>query len=200
MNLDIKGWLLPREQDKLFHLSRECVGSILEIGSWVGLSTVCMAKGILQSTPKKFISLDIFPTSDNFFEDNGIVYFRVSVDESPLTYCSKEEFDKNIKPILGVGVRETLDYNLKMYGVELLVEVLRGDILSFNPEDKFRFIFCDCCHNVKEVDRNLPKILSLGDDECIFAVHDSNKEIIEHIVDNGLCLLEVVEGLGVYRR
>src|SRR5580698_5996613 len=44
------GWLTSFEASLLFSAGRELDGPFLEVGSWVGRSTVCIARGI-QSRP-----------------------------------------------------------------------------------------------------------------------------------------------------
>src|SRR5688500_4800072 len=51
--MGVGGWLSPREQQALYALARWSPGPILEIGPWLGRSTVCLARGVQDSGVEK---------------------------------------------------------------------------------------------------------------------------------------------------
>lgn len=68
----IPGWLTRREASLLYTLARRCTGKgvILEIGSWKGKSTVCLAQGSRDGAKAEVHAVDPFTGSS----EHGKVY------------------------------------------------------------------------------------------------------------------------------
>jgi MMP 1-O-methyltransferase len=56
----IDGWLTPGEADLLYSLAKKTngLGRIVEIGSWKGRSTICLATGAQEAGREKIIAID----------------------------------------------------------------------------------------------------------------------------------------------
>ena len=54
----IDGWLTDEEAKLLYKLAKNCKGVIVEIGSWKGKSTICMAKGSKAGNNVKIYAID----------------------------------------------------------------------------------------------------------------------------------------------
>jgi hypothetical protein len=69
---NIPGWLTTREANLLYALATKCTGKgvILEIGSWKGRSTVCLARGSLDGASVPVFAVDPFTGSS----EHGDVY------------------------------------------------------------------------------------------------------------------------------
>lgn len=85
----IDGWLTEAEAIKLWQLAKavDRGGTILEIGSWKGKSTVCLGLGLRSG---KLIAIDSF---DAFGESGSSEVYAERRGETPLL----EEFKQNIK-------------------------------------------------------------------------------------------------------
>jgi predicted O-methyltransferase YrrM len=92
--LDIPGWLLPEEGKKLAELATG--KRVLEIGSYCGLSTVCMAR-----TAKHVTAVDYFDGRGTPMPQNTLPAFKRNIERHGLTekvwFCHPDEkypFDK----------------------------------------------------------------------------------------------------------
>lgn len=193
----IGGWLTLSERRVLHALAYWLDGPFLEIGSWLGLSTSCIASGIRRSgIPKRFISNDLNPTVANFRPtDGGIGLFIPSDSDINLGDCPVGEYEQNIRPFLERpgGVMGCLKENLERNDLLRFVEIIVGPFADAVPSLEYRFVFCDCLHNPVEIYRNVPSIATLVSSGGIFACHDTTDE-------NEACLrtlLPVVESCQI---
>ena len=154
---------------------------MLEIGPWLGLSTICLAKGILASgVHKEFVTCELNPTLANFRElpDGRIAFYYPPESETTMGICSKELFENKIKPVVEHpdGIVGQLHANLKRLNAETLVQIVPGDFRTKLAERKFRFIFADTMHEPSEIRRNAPDLLKFMTDGAILACHDTTPE------------------------
>ena len=95
----IAGWTLPRERQILYALARWLPGPIVEVGSWLGLSTTAIARGIrTPATPSastRSISLPRYVPS----VENGMAFF-LSDDPVPLWINTNHHYQNEILPII----------------------------------------------------------------------------------------------------
>src|SRR5262245_50657394 len=86
----IEGWLHPKEGRLLFNLARQCTGRgvIVEIGSWKGKSTICLAGGSLAGSRIKVHAIDPHTGSPQHVEMFGTS-----------TIWTFEEFKQNIQRV-----------------------------------------------------------------------------------------------------
>lgn len=172
LDFDVPGWLDPQERHLLCTLAANCQGPILEVGSWVGLSTLCIIEGIKCNTERRdFTTVDIFPTERNFMRVfDGIGFYN---DGKCLSKCGEDAYEHDILPLLKKGIRRELELNLLKYHVDNYVDIIEGDIRKIDlPLHHFHLIFADCCHNINEFNHNFPRLKELAHPECIFAIHD----------------------------
>ena len=178
----VSGHLWPDEQRALYALGALAESPMLEIGSWLGLSATCLAKGILASGARKeFITCELNPTMANFRvmpDGKGVALCYPPESEVTMGVCPRELFDNVIKPVIEHpgGVVGQLRANLKRLNVDSLVQIVTGDFRTAVPARKFRFIFTDTMHEPSEISRNAPDMLKLMTDGTILAVHDTTPE------------------------
>jgi hypothetical protein len=174
----VGGWMSLNEQRALYALARYCQGPILEIGPWLGLSTICIARGILDSgVSKKFVTAELAPTLRNFkpAENNSIGFFYPEDSQLPMGACSLEIFERDIKPVLEhpEGLLGQLRSNLTTKNVADAVEIFVGDFRAL-PPTKYRFLFTDSMHDENEINRNAPDLTRFVGPGSILTCHDSN--------------------------
>jgi MMP 1-O-methyltransferase len=82
----INGWLTDAEKEFLYNAAKHCTGKgvIVEIGSWKGKSTICLAKGSKAGNNVKVYAIDPHTGSSRYREKYGDVW-------------SFEEFKENIR-------------------------------------------------------------------------------------------------------
>ncbi len=173
----VPGWLTPAEQRALYSLARWAPGPFLEIGPWLGLSTVTLALGIADSGEKKdFVTREINPTSANFrpIDAEHIGLYIPPESTESMGVCSRESFERDIEPVVSDpgGVAGHLKENLARCGVAERVRVSLGDFRELEAQP-YRFVFSDALHDELEIRRNSPhlrRFLSVG---SILACHDT---------------------------
>jgi hypothetical protein len=106
----VKGWLHPGEQRLLYDLAREVPsgGTIVELGAWMGRSSIVLGGGSLSGPKARVYAVDIFAEKR---EVNSVVY--------------REHFDEHFSP----GESDylpTFDKNIRGAGVEGVVIPIRG--------------------------------------------------------------------------
>src|SRR5579864_2558755 len=72
----VDGWLNPKEAWRLYRLARECRGrgAIVEIGSWKGKSTICLARGSIAGGKAKINAIDPHTGSPEHSREFGVVW------------------------------------------------------------------------------------------------------------------------------
>ena len=166
------------ERRALYAIARHCQGPILEVGPWLGLSTICIARGILDSgVPKRFVTSELAPTLKNFrlAENDLIGFFYPEESKVPMGACSFEVFERDIKPVLEHpdGLLGQLRSNLAKTNVADTVEIFVGDFRAL-PQTKYQFLFSDSMHDENEISRNAPDLGRFLNRGSILACHDSN--------------------------
>lgn len=179
----IDGWLSGNERRILYGLGRVMPGPIVEIGSWVGLSTTAIAQGIRDSGQMKpFYSYDLPLTTANFKPVNGAIGMFVDGGTEPMGTCSEECYRTDILPILLApgGPVGQLRQNLKRFGLGDYVTIRTVDFKTAEPTPS-RFIFCDIFHDANEIRANAAALLHFLKPQTILAVHDIGRkpELIE---------------------
>jgi hypothetical protein len=184
----IPGWLSDNEAEELYKQSFNLNRNILEIGSMYGKSTSVICESIRDSEFKSiFDSYDInFKTRNQFLDFYTKVHGGATVPDLVEEYS----FSKN-KSIFDVTIEHLKKYNLLQY-----VNLHEG---NFNVIDnkKYNFIFCDAMHDINEINLNLPHMKRLSENDCIWAIHDINLEILNEIKKHAK-LLKTVDCIGVF--
>jgi hypothetical protein len=87
----VDGWLNPKEARLLYRLASECKarGAIVEIGSWKGKSTICLARGSLAGGKAKIHAIDPHTGSPEHSKQFGVVWtfdeFRRNIENARMT-------------------------------------------------------------------------------------------------------------------
>jgi hypothetical protein len=171
----IPGWLSPRERQTLYALARWLPGPILEIGSWLGLSTTAIAKGIRDSGEhKRFDTIDLPLTQDNFRPvAGGIGWFPHRDRAVQVSVGSEEAFCAEILPVISApgGSNAMLKQNLARLELTEFVRIHVGDFREY-PGYCCGLVFCDTLHNLREVTLNGPHLRKFLGPNSIIACHD----------------------------
>jgi hypothetical protein len=175
----IDGWLSRSEEGALYALGYWMSEPILEIGPWVGRSTICIARGVKNSGRKKrFVTCELNPTPANFRPYGTEVGFFVPADNLvPMGLSSRKGYEEEIKPIISSpgGVIGALERNLKRAGVRKMVEIHEGHFRNA-PAVGYNFVFSDAMHTVNEVRQNGRDILPMLARGAVIAFHDTTPE------------------------
>lgn len=169
----IPGWLTPRERSTLYALARCLEGPILEIGSWAGLSTTAIARGVRDSgKPKSFDTIDINPSEANFVSSDDEVGFLVSGNTQFVGVISAASYESML-PVLRYpgGPVGLLRENLKRLNLSNYVSIHVGDFRNLAPR-KYNLVFCDALHDLVEIKQNAPHLNRFLGSGSILAVHD----------------------------
>jgi predicted O-methyltransferase YrrM len=83
----IEGWLTVNEGQLLYNLAKNCKGNgvIVEIGSWKGRSTVCLAKGSKEGKKLKVYAIDPHantPSHKDLGEASTLVTFKRNISSA----------------------------------------------------------------------------------------------------------------------
>lgn len=174
---DIHGWLTRDERRIIYGLGRFMPGPILEIGSWAGLSTTAIARGIADSGEHKdFETIDLNPLVADFRPYAEGIGFFPNGTPTPFGVTTFEAFEA-MKPVLEYpgGVVGLLRDNLIKTGLSDLVKVHVGDFKKLPPKT-YPVVFCDALHDLPEIANNAPGLVGFLDRGSILACHDVGKD------------------------
>lgn len=144
----VDGWLNPTEARLLYRLASECRGrgAIVEIGSWKGKSTICLARGSLTGAKTKVHAVDPHTGSPEHSKEFGVVW-------------TFDEFRRNIE---NAGMTEMV-----------VPHVDFSDSAARKFDEPVEFIFIDGLHEYEGVkldfDSWFPKVIEHG----TMAFHDT---------------------------
>ncbi|RRR73342.1 MAG: class I SAM-dependent methyltransferase [Candidatus Viridilinea halotolerans] len=173
--VSLPGWLTIAEQRMLYALAYLLPGPILEIGSWLGRSTACLAFGIRDSRqPKTLVSVDLNLKPEHFRPyGDQVGFFYPAAATQPLALVEVEQYHSNVAPVLHApgGILQALRTNLHSLDLLDLVHIVMCDFRAA-PRLPYRLIFCDVTHNPGEIAHNLPDLAHLLQPGTIVACHD----------------------------
>lgn len=145
---NVDGWLNPKEARLLYRLASQCRarGAIVEIGSWKGKSTVCLARGSLAGGKAVIHAIDPHTGSPEHSKEFGVVW-------------TFDEFRRNIEKMgMNLMVMPHVDYS---------------DAVAKKFNEPVELIFIDGLHEYEGVkidfDAWFPKVIDHG----VMAFHDS---------------------------
>jgi hypothetical protein len=172
------GWLSMVEGNALYSIARWAPGPFLEIGPWLGRSTITIALGIADSgESKEFVTREINPTLANFRPTAGgmIGFYLPAESTESMGLCTPEVFEREIKPVIEhpSGLRGQLAANLQRSGVDRYVRMSFGDFRTLEPR-AYRFVFTDAMHDETEIRRNAPELHRFLVPGTILACHDTH--------------------------
>ena len=182
---EISGWMTFREQRALYALARFSPGPVLEIGAWLGRSTVCIGRGIVDSgQAKEFLTCELAPTMANYryLPGNMVGFFYPPESELIMGSAPVELFENQIKPFVvhPKGILGQLKENLAASKVTEVVSIHIGDFRN-TPLKRYKFLFSDAMHSEAEIGRNAPDLFPLLDKGSILACHDTTPENEKHL-------------------
>lgn len=144
----VDGWLNPKEARLLYRLANQCKGkgAIVEIGSWKGKSTICLARGSLAGSKTKIHAIDPHTGSPEHSKQFGVVW-------------TFDEFRRNIE---NAGMTEMVEPHVDF-----------SDAVAKTFNEPVEFIFIDGLHEYEGVkidfDSWFPKVVEHGH----MAFHDT---------------------------
>jgi predicted O-methyltransferase YrrM len=179
------GWLAKLECQILYSAAkRTAADGILEVGSWIGRSSCAIAYGVRDSQAAN-TRFDIV--------DYGIA----GVDEWQRRLGPLPTNDKNAQVYLDAisapgGIGGLLKQNLVRRKLEQFVDlIVLGDILKYETQTRYGFVFCDATHGLEETRRNIPFVRSLLREEfvliCDDVIDSKHLGLINEIVQADAC-------------
>lgn len=141
-----EGWLSTFEMSILYTLAKQSAGPILEIGSWLGRSTVAIAGGVRDN-----VQAPIFDTCD--FGLTSGVEWREKLQESFMPYTDSAENDVIARSVFQTGgtIALLIDNLRKAGALKYVTSIIRGDVLEIPLRAKYGYIFCDTLHSEREI-------------------------------------------------
>jgi len=183
---NIDGWLKKSEGETLYAISKLTAGPILEIGSWHGLSTSYIGRGVRDSRDnypdKRFVATEMNPTKDNFrqIDDKHCGFFDPPDADKPIVVSALCALDK-ILPTIGKCM-EILKKNMNDIEMTDYVEILEGRFEDVAPKLQYSFIFCDITHSKKGIDMRIPVIKTMLAEEGVLACHDvPSRNLVDYL-------------------
>lgn len=172
------GWFTPNEMAMLYDAAKIANGNILEIGPYLGRSTIAIATALKEKSIRQiFDTVDFFPESQKEWDDLNQGYDLQ--DEYKNAWTSSK------------GLEKALIENLKKHDVsDFVSRIIKGNFLDVDFNMKYNMIFCDATHNVREIKLNIKRLNELLAPGGLLLCHDINKdkELIKELL-NGIDLL-----------
>jgi predicted O-methyltransferase YrrM len=131
----VPGWLTDEEGEALYELAKRCTGrgSIVEIGSWKGKSTICLGRGSQAGAGVRIYAID--PHADYRFGDFKSNVERAGVADlvTPIASLSQAAADAFEEPIELLFVDGSHEYDLVLEDFEQWVpKVVDGGWVAFH--------------------------------------------------------------------
>jgi hypothetical protein len=106
----VEGWLFDGEARLLFDLARQAsnTGVIVEIGSWKGKSTICLAKGSQEGPRVKVYAIDPHIGSEEHHAETGRVW---TFDEFKAN-IKRAGVEDHVVPLVKMSTEAARDFNL----------------------------------------------------------------------------------------
>jgi MMP 1-O-methyltransferase len=133
--VDVPGWLTDDEGEALYELARSCRGDgvIVEIGSWKGKSTICLALGSRAGNAVPIYAVD--PHADYRFGDFKTNVERAGISElvRPIASLSQPAADDFDEPVELLFVDGSHEFDLVLEDFEKWVpKVVDGGWVAFH--------------------------------------------------------------------
>lgn len=178
--VDIQGWLQPNEQQTLHALAARTDGQILEVGPWIGRSTVCLTRGLLLRKDRqpgdKVTSVELNP-DETFFRrnDKDEVEFWCPGDTEPRGHTTAEIYETIVLPAITApgGLVGKLKQTLADHNVLHLSRIVPGDVSDVLPIDDYGLIFSDISHTPFEIQKMVTALKPVLRPGVILACHDT---------------------------
>tara|TARA_R110002094_G_scaffold9946_3_gene19604 strand:+ start:537 stop:1208 length:672 start_codon:yes stop_codon:yes gene_type:complete len=171
----IDGWLTVDEAIALFELAKELPEGqprAVEIGSWQGKSTICIAQGLRQKNGAQLTCIDPFDGSGDR-ESEDMYGDRANELGGPL----RRAFENNVK---GADVRDLIDVRAGF----------SHDYVS-ELDESIDLLFLDGDHSYEAIRRDFedwsPKIKNggyLAMHDVVHPVHEGPRRVVEELIAN----------------
>ena len=172
------GWLNGLDAALLYNATIKTGGAgVLEIGSWIGRSSCVIATAIkkCEELQRHFEIVD--------FGIAGAKEWVRRFGSSPFTCGDAEKFCAAIYAqggTVAVLKQNLVDRDLSQY-VDLII---LGDFAIYKTTRKFSFVFCDCTHDLQEIEKNVPLISEILEKDSILICDDiATPEMLELVCD-----------------
>jgi predicted O-methyltransferase YrrM len=203
---DIPGWSPIDQLYTLFnlvYLTADLEGSIVEVGSWCGRSTLVLATAAQLIGNTKVFCIDLFPEKNDWKKNkDGSYSFAVKIGDQ--TYSAfnnhsvwKEPFEKDIAPIYRKynGIFDAFNETISRSNLQNWVKAYKGNSTLFassvDKNFKCKLVFIDGDHDYHAVSqdiKNLETYLVEGGWICFddaFSHYDGVTQAVEeHIIKN----------------
>jgi predicted O-methyltransferase YrrM len=179
---NIDGWLYEKEAITLYNIALNLPDNnpvVVEIGSWLGKSSVIIAKGIRKKKDPILYCIDPFNASGDVL--------------------GKQDYDKRAKKLEGT-LKGTFIKNMKKCKVHNYIKILEGMSYDFVDEwkQKIDFLFIDASHSYEDTLRDFVSWSKFIRPGGYIAFHDviidsakmeiyhggPHRVVKEHILDN----------------
>jgi len=165
------GWISSNEQRALADFARQAESPFLEVGPWLGRSTIVIAREL---EVQNMLTVELNPTSRNFSVSDETVHFHIG--DEWLGSCSLREFDANIRPHLGLVWNELVQ-NLTNHDLQW-IRVLQGDFATLRPRTGHKAVYLDVTHNSIEIKRTFKALPAWCVAGAQVACHDISDEAL----------------------
>jgi len=142
----IEGWLFEGEPELLFELANNCKGRgvIVEIGSWKGKSTICLAKGSEAGNNVKIYAIDphkgFCESDDKYYQKSSLKDFQRNLEKFkakkkivPIINSSKRAAKNFKEPVELLFIDGNHEYKYVKEDFELwFSKVINGGIIAFH--------------------------------------------------------------------
>jgi hypothetical protein len=159
------GWLLDLECSILYNAAKVAEGPVVEVGTWEGRSTCCLAYG-LQDNPRRPV-FDVFD-----FGDCGIEEFTLRHG----SYKPRDDAeDKKLRAVVEShgGIAGKLKQNLADRKLGRMVTMFHfGDFAHTATNRIYEVAFCDVSHGRDEILRNVTHLKKFIDPDNYLIVFD----------------------------
>lgn len=168
-----EGWFSKTQISALYQLALTTQGPILEVGSWIGRSTTVIGHALTTRPDRvEFHTVDY-----------GISSLAEWSERFGSSLLKKPNADRYLPHITREGGSlSSLRENLSARGMLDLVHIHKGDFHDVAPRIQYGLIFCDATHNRREIDTNVPVLISMLKTGGILACDDISDELYEYLI------------------
>ena len=137
------GWSSPWELTLLYNFAKYGKGSILEIGPWIGRSTMALALGIRDGSSNSYFDIvDFGITSGDEWQELLQIPFK--------DFCDTDQIARAIHT-QGGSMALLIDNLRKHDLLRYTTTIMRGNALRVPLRNCYEFIFCDTLHDEREI-------------------------------------------------
>ena len=179
------GWLNAIEARILYTAVRQLEGkhsaSVLEIGSWIGRSSCCLAYGVrdCEGTRPRYDIVDYGIAGDAEWQSrfgNSLFFHKDAGKLAEVVF-----FPGGTGALLK---KHLVDRDLSKY----VTLIILGDLIDYSVNTKYDFIFCDATHDELEIRKNIPIIKGLLKDNFLLVCDDiarkEEQELVSSLIES----------------